>query len=248
MNLTARGHDRPSVGSEQQMFCEVWNSQHQLTVCDIPYLSLRFSVRCNPPTIGAKATPSRRDPAVAHAHRRATRRAVRRQHRGSPDTVHREKTRQLPANQHVHSTPAFGRRTRKPPSEPKASLDPGCSRPYPRHFVWVVQVFTAKRLYPGAQGQPRFAASPWVHDGPARNGRAQDNDTHRRSTSPQQTAVCLSPRVTPHISVSEHAGVAHDLRLDRRVMRATLTQGAPPTTASQRCPASTGLWGTTASR
>ena len=56
---------------------------------------------------------------------------------------------------------------------------------------------------------------------PARNGRAQDNDTHRRSTSPQQTAVCLSPRVTPLISVSEHAGVAHDLRLDRSAMCGT---------------------------
>ena len=107
------------------------------------------------------------------------------------------------------------------------------------HCTGTVDVLTAKRLYPGAQGQPRFAASPWVHDGPARNGRAQDNDIHRRSTSPQQTAICLSSRGTPPISVSEHAGVAHDLRLDRSVMHATLTQGAPPTTATQRCPAST---------
>ena len=106
-------------------------------------------------------------------------------------------------------------------------------------LLWEVQAFTAKRLYPGAQGQPRFAASPWVHDGPARNGRAQDNDTHRRSTSPQQPAVCLSPRVTPLISVSEHAGVADDLRLDRSAMCGTKTQGAPPTTAAQWCPAST---------
>ena len=56
---------------------------------------------------------------------------------------------------------------------------------------------------------------------PGRIGRVQGNDTRRRSPSPQQPAVCLCPYGTPRISVSEHAGVAHDLRLDRSVMCGT---------------------------
>ena len=56
---------------------------------------------------------------------------------------------------------------------------------------------------------------------PGRIGRVQGNDTRRRSPSPQQPAVCLCPYGTPRISVSEHAGVVHDLRLDRSVMCGT---------------------------
>ena len=95
----------------------------------------------------------------------------------------------------------------------------------------------------GCTPEPRVSRVSRRHPGctmcPARNGRVQDNDTHRRSTSPQQPAVCLRPRGTPRISVSERAGVAHGLRLDRSAMHDTLTQVAPPTAAMQRCSAST---------
>ncbi len=36
-----------------------------------------------------------------------------------------------------------------------------------------------------ARGEPRFAAEPRVHGRPQFGGRAQDDDAHRRSTSPQ---------------------------------------------------------------
>jgi hypothetical protein len=51
-------------------------------------------------------------------------------------------------------------------------------------LLWEVQVFTAKRLYPGAQGQPRFAASPWVHDVPR---------THRASPRQRHTPAFAEP-------------------------------------------------------
>ena len=58
--------------------------------------------------------------------------------------------------------------------------------------------------------------------------RAHDNATNRRSPSPKQPAARLARTRqcgTPRISVSEHAGLPHHLRLDRCARRDTCTQG-----------------------
>ena len=60
-------------------------------------------------------------------------------------------------------------------------------------LLWEVQAFTAKRLYPGAQGQPRFAASPWVHDVPR---------THRASPRQRHTPAFAEPATTRGLPLS----------------------------------------------
>ena len=104
----------------------------------------------------------------------------------------------------------------------------------------------------GCTPEPRVSRVSRRHPGcttcPGRIGRVQGNGTRRRSPSPQQPAVCLCPYGTPRISVSEHAGVAHDLRLDRSVMCGTKPRVRRRPLLAVVPGVDPGLRGTTASR